>query len=665
MIDTQRNVVTSIEVFNSESDDKTPVHIQKFSKYKKVAEAWWPQLIEKFDNNGKLTSTIDQEVKLLSASAFGKQFKKVLPDREKVLLIANPMPTLRQSLIAVREGSADARDYLNLIADAASFQDWPTALKHLTNLQQVAADKQATQWIGAAVLHAARRNPESLAVLRKLAEQVVGGEMDDQLMLCSYLIERVGTLGDGNETLKMVDQLKEVYMRQPASTGGEYLWNSRRAYWLRSLKRPQTIELQREIATSTPWNTTEQVLYAQDLITAGERKAAYQWLDQYLQQHGDALTSQTVIRNQYTKMLKEDGRNDDLLTYLQSWIDSKSVNNDHHNLYPQYLIALAAAKGLDEADDTVRTWIADAQIEEPLTKDMRSRLNAAVAYATGNRHGIYTNWMDPAWAKPLSEAARFFLNSKNNFEVANEIVGRSHFNQTGASDQLYAEISQRLKETAAELDPKSVQTYVNWIIYRDELSKDYWKAILDTLKERWETAELADRELLENTIDSICRQQFKETELVPFLRLRLNREIAEKDHQETITTRAELFNTLISLPWQQSWEDEAAKLIPELGIGTDEISNQNAKSQQISALMHFTDKMIENRTSFQRQQMLEEEHPEKLTRSQYAETMAKHLETAREGVAATLKRQFTGDSELSKWATLEVMHLNVKLDNDP
>ena len=74
--------------------------------------------------------------------------------------------------------------------------------------------------------------------------------------------------------------------------------------------------------------------------------------------------------------------------------------------------------------------------------------------------------------------------------------------------------------------------------------------------------------------------------------------------------------------------------------------------------------MIENRKSFQRQKMLEEEHPEKLTRTQYAETMAKHLETAREGVAATLKRQFIDDSELSKWATLEVMHLNVNLDND-
>ena len=492
-IERERGVVTSIETFTRESVEDVANSVEKFSQYKKVAGTWWPALIETFDRSGKLTVATNQEVKLLPASTFGKQFKKALPNREKVLLIANPMPTLRQSLIAAREGSADVRDYLNLIVDASDFQDWSAALKHLEKLQKLAADKPAIEWITAAVLHTARRNPESLAVLRKLADRVIAGEMDDELMLCEYLVGQIGTLGDGNEALKMMDRLKEVYLRQPEIAGGEYLWESRRANFLRPLRPSQAIKLQREIATNTPWSTSDQVLYAQDLITAGERDAAYKWLDQYLVKYGDQLKSQAKIRHQYASMLREDGRSEDLLNYLQLWIENKDDKNDHQNLYMQYLVAMAYTKGVEAADDTVRKWIEDAQIDTPLPADTRSRLEAAVNYATGQRYGTYANWMDIVWEKPLLDAGSFFLNSENNKEVATVIVGKGRFSQTSASDELYDELAKQLKATASDLEPKLVETYVNWIVYRDKLSQDDWKAIFDTLKQRWKTAELGDR----------------------------------------------------------------------------------------------------------------------------------------------------------------------------
>ena len=151
---------------------------------------------------------------------------------------------------------------------------------------------------------------------------------------------------------------------------------------------------------------------------------------------------------------------------------------------------------------------------------------------------------------------------------------------------------------------------------------------------------------------------------MPFLRESLDRSIAEKNGPKIIAGRRALFETLIEQPWKQSWEDEAAKLISKLGVDEENPSDQSVLPQQIAALMAFTDQMIENRTTLQRQQMLERKQPEKMTRTEYDETVAKHLESAREGVAATLEQHFTDDSELTKWAQLEAMDLKVKLSRD-
>ena len=68
-----------------------------------------------------------------------------------------------------------------------------------------------------------------------------------------------------------------------------------RAGALSRLAHPETLDLQRKLATDAPWDFSAQVLYAQDLTAAGEFDDALAWLQKQLDDYpgdgsGDSLS---------------------------------------------------------------------------------------------------------------------------------------------------------------------------------------------------------------------------------------------------------------------------------------------------------------------------------------------------------------------------------------
>ncbi len=657
-IDNKRNIVTSIETWNDWIDESSkPSSTRQYSDHKQVAGVWWPGRIESLNQSGERVSETRQNVRLLGPDRFAKRFDKDLPNRDKVLLLSPPIPTVRQAHIAVRDGTADARHRLTLILDASLVQDWDAALRHLQGLETVAAGKPCLPWMRAAVLKAARKNNDMLEALRGLADNIAANQLENELYASEYLIDQVRSVGDHNESLRIVNRLSDVFQRQPPHADGNWRLKKRRAEFRRALGDPQAIDLQREIAAAAPWDFTAQIVYAQDLIGEGEYDAAIQWLEKQLSDYpGDTQTPLESLRDKIAQILRQTGRRDQLVKFMKSWVDAQP---NSHNAYRQYLAALEMDERTEDADALARQWLKDAQIEGQLEPPIRVRLDVAIEYALGQRYQTYMNWIDPNWRQPLAETATYFLESEQHADVAQRILSQHQFTDSDESDLIHAQMTTRLKESAGTLDVKLVQSFVSRLVNRDELSQADWTSISEALLKRWNAEQ--DRQLrnqLGAVIVSIYGTHFANTECLPFLRARIQRAEADKEFGDAASFRRQLLDELVSRDWQQAYEDQAAALISDLGAQDDQTSRL---PKQLRGLFEFVDRMLAARQAADRQKLRDTGHPEKLTRTEYAEQLAELLDSARSGLAETLAQYADQDTELGRWFQLEQMHLNVKL----
>ena len=657
-IDRKRKVVTAVANFNQwKKKGDLPKSVTLYSQYKKVAGVWWPTKIEHKNRDGKTTSLVTQKVRALSADEFAKSFRKFLPKESECLILSQPMPSIRDSHIAIVQEKATLAHHHALLLDDCAVQDWKRAATHVDAIEKLAKGKSATKWIRLAFLKLSVQHEQAADLIDNIVKTLLPQKQHGKF-LANHLYRQAAGVLDHNEILRLLDKIKPIYDRQDALID----WQRLQVQQLRSLGDPRTIELQKEIAVAEPWDSRMQTRYAQDLKESGDLDAAIQWLQKQIDDFPGDRTRATVESHygRIDQFLRGSGRSKQLVEFCQKRTED---NPESRSAMSAYLNALSFDGREEGSDKIAMQWMKDAQVDGELDLATKAKLSAAIDYALGQRPQYHLNSMHPKWHKPLAEVANFFLENEQHPNVASQVINNYRFRDSTEGDELYADIAKRIRKNAPTMSPKLLGTFLGWVANKKLLTEKQSKSVAKTIRQRWDMAnDSNERRLLGNALAQLLSSPFLKPEHLPFLRRRVQRALEDGDlataavHRNTLYTKLSQQST-----WTQEGETEAFELLKQLDEG-QEFADPIPFS--VNALFQLVDTMYAKRVSTASKNADATEHPEELTRQQLARQKVERRKEARLGLAATLGEHATGDDELSGWFLLEQIHQQVTAGKD-
>jgi hypothetical protein len=674
-IDDQRHAVVEIQVFSAGQLSSTT----RFDDFIEVAGTWWAQRIETRDAAGDVTGRTTLSIELRDAAEFAARLAEELPSRagdrgsprlsppSPALLIHFPLPSLQKAKEQLASGAATLEAQLVLLDEAVARQQWDEAFERLAAIETRAAHGPDQAWSGRALLRlvleqAARRHAIVLDKLNGAAAALVAAPPADNYFLANYLLDVASSIADANEQLRLLDALRPTFASQPEYVEGVKRWQERRLDLLANLGRnEERLAEERALAVSVPWDAWRQIYYARDLWNAGQREAAYAWIEQELARNprrDEREQNQLVFA--HADLLHQESRFANEADYLAPRVERGS---DEAELYDRYLSALIYADRLPRAEELATEWLAigrrdDSDSRKLPPRDL-ARLQSAVAYARANRRNINMDGPELKWLAPLADVVRRLAWNPDHYGIAGEILGDYRVADSDEIDAVRRELFARLPARAASLPPQQLSSFVNWLINARELTADDdWKAIAAAARQRWTAADdWEDKQWLSSALVAIYSNRLA-AEYLPFLRAQVD--AADDAHRPA--SRRQLFDALLAQPWSAEFEAESLALVPRLPGGEESAARLPA---ELPALMQWVDRMVQSRVDRARQELDAAGHPEQLTRAELAAKEAEFLKAARAGVADRLAAaEDTSDAELSKWVRLERVTLDVQLERD-
>ena len=664
LIDTEKNVV--LEWRNGwDAEKRTTI---KYSDHVQIAGVWWPQKIENYDSKQQLVATTAQTVEALSQEQFAARLTMHKPDRNKVIVVAMPMPTVSKAEAEVANGTADFQHRLALLLRSSRTQQWDDVLAHMKEMEQFQPKPGMKKWVKPAVLLAARKFEDARQHFLAQADELIANESTDELAIANYIRQQVQQVSDQRENLRLLDRLKPVYDRRPETDGAKWAWMTARAQTLRNLTRnTEAMALQKQLAEQQPWDVSAQTTYASDLRTSGDTKAALAWIKQEIERPTPADNKHRYhyeldqLWGWYADTLRAEGRSTEYVAALEGWL--KTEPNQQY-VFNRYLESLLFDDRVDEANTQAKEWIEAGKKKDELDKPTLDRLTAAIQFALGQGYHHHSNIIDPEWLQPLSETAGYFLDHEHHFEIARQIVTNNRFSRSDEGIQFYKKLASSLVSNAENIPADRIWFFVSWVRNRKHVSQDQWQTVAKTLRERWEAEEdLAKRDQIGRALLSLLASRFPDTDELPFRRRLIARAIeAEAKPEKIASLRKDLFNELVSRDWTEETEAESFELIPQLSGHETKVARS---VERIAALHQFVDQMFAKRVAAAKRTLQDTEHPEELTRSEIAEKYKEFNRKAREGLVGRLASRDENDDEaLVQWETLERLHLELKLNRN-
>lgn len=665
-IDSTRDVVLRVEHLHHGATTSETV----YGDYRQVAGSWWPTRKETLDGKGRRTGLEQLSVVTVGNDEFLAKFEDELSPRDSALIIEAPLPSMRQAEVAVEEGSAGIEERLVLLLRSAWVQNWDDVFEQLEQLEKLAPGKPGVRWVRAAVLRAARRNEDVRRLLESLSGELVDGR-DDEYFLATHILSELSQSAAAEEQLVFLDRLQPVFTRLPEYTYGTRDWQIRRVSVLRNLgRRDDYLALQESVASVAPWDVMAQGQFARDLADAGEFDRAYQWLRKELDRDAERNEFEiSQLRRVYADLLGQHSRSEELVTFLQEWVDAGSENQQ---LYAEYLSALNTADRHEEANSLVKQWLSDGQIEGELTDAALAKFQAALSFALGQRHHYSLNYILPEWIEPLVDTAEFFLQHEHHFSFSRRILDSYYFRQTDEYGGLIRRVAELLSDSGDTLPVDVLTSMVSWCLPTANLTDEDWLETADQLHQRWSSLDEAElRKPFGDLIVQILRARSANDRLLPFMRDRITgiRALEDADDAAAEFTLA-LFNELLARDWSEAYEIEAFELLNELtAVGTTAASVM----VQVESLHRLTDAMLQARFRASMTNLLDSGHPEDLTRTELAAKQNEFRRAARTGLADRLaaeserrrKGRADGDQAaalLDDWFQIERLYLDVSLD---
>lgn len=658
-IDTEKRVVTRTE---SLLDGKV-TFTRTYSDFVEIQGAWWYRRDEVRNADDQVTSLTTTTFTQLDDAAFAKRHAEELAIRNAVEFLHEPLPTIEESETAEADGSAGFEHRLALIVRSSQIQKWDEVLKQLGELDTIVGDKACKRWIRMEILKSARRNAEALelfvAEAARLTDPADVAQPAD-LSRASHLMSSVQTIGDSNESLALLNQLKPVYDRQPDYVAASRRWQQYHIQQLRNLSRmDEWLPLQKTFAGEQPWLINAQTQYARDMAKSGNHKAAYAWLKSVTDRDRKMYSQYEwdQVWRTWADLHQTQGESKAQIAVIKQWVDDEPVSDEP---YSRYLTALEFDDQIDEADATALKWIQDGRVEGKLSPAERVRTSAAINYALGQGWNLSLNVVLPQWYEPLQLTALHFMAHEFHTEFTRSIMDRSQFSNTDAADVVRMRMFEKLQKEAETLDPSRISEYSRWA-RRGPPARDAaaWQPIVDVLRKRWDNLkhpEKGDDEknAVGDALTAIYADVFRQTHYLPFLRERITQ--ADEARQDQYV--AALFNVLMSENWTADVESELFGLLPAILKNQPEMQ----LSAQVDSAHRLVDRLLLARVQADETALRDTGHPERLTRQELAKKKAGFVTASRAGVAARLAEEAKKyDSLLGQWLQIDRMYLDVKL----
>jgi tetratricopeptide (TPR) repeat protein len=658
-IDTEKNVLVKTE---SITDGKVTSTATR-SDFVEIQGAWWPTKLKTVDAKGRVVSSSTVKILALSADEFAKRHAEELAIRERVQFLASPVPSIEDAETAVEDGSAGFAHRLALIVRFSQIQKWDEVLKQLEELEEIVDDKAGRQWIRLEVLKSARRNAEALALVQTLAGQLAEAQPAD-LARAAHLISSAWSIADANETLKLQEQLKPVFDRQPEYSGAKWTWQSHQISSLRNLVRTEELlALEKTHAEQQPWNVYTQAQYARDLAAFGDHRDACAWLQAVVEHPGEWLPHERDYAwRTWADLLNERGESAAQIEVIGKWILEEPPGEDP---YSRYLSAYVFDDQMEEVRTIVLRWLEEGRVDGELSQSAKSKVGAAINFAMGNAWRLYWNNVEPEWYEPLQSAALFYMHHEKHRELASRIMNQHQFSNSDSADAVRVKAFEELLENAATTDPAKLGDFVQWVRNgKPARDAEAWTPIAETIRKRWDKLKHPDdptepdqKHAVGSTLMTLYGGQFHDTLYYPFIRER----IAQAPDRLRDAYVSTLFQNLRGEPFSEKREVELFSLLAELSKNSPETQ----LGVQIEAAHHLVDRLIEARIAAEEKTLQDTGHPEKLTRQKLAAKKAGFRKNARESVAARLDAESKKyDGLLGQWLQMDRMYLDVKLSRN-
>ena len=669
LVDTRRAVARQIQ----EWQDGKVASTTTLSDFVVTSGVWWPGRIEETDDQGRRTRLETLKFTALDGGQFDQTWKAELAGRERVLLLAQPLPRLVEAKRAVAAGKPQLADELVLMLHFCATQQWDRVLEQLGKVERAGAGTPGLRWLRDRVLVGARRRDE--ARRHYLAEAAALGATagssssagstvgqanrgtrtitaspdsppaGDDLYLAEYILDQCHGVVAANEMLSLLKVLRPVYARQGEHLSALKTWRQRQVDYLESARQgDEALALRRQLAVDYPRDYWLQWEYGRSLVSDDQYEAAYAWINGVL---GSGIRwlpeEEDLLRDAVAGWLRSQGRYDEWLDYLAAWVRRSPPERSAYRLY---LVALADGDRAEEADALVARWLQEGRRPERLPADVAARLGVAVERARQSER----------WQPALAEAAIFFARHPSEADLANDIMNDDEFNHSDSCRRVRKAVVKMLRGEAGRLSPTELRRLVSWIAPEDAgVGPQDWKqiaaAVRRALGRRAEPGSaVSTRPALVQVLSHVGP-----AEVLGFLREQLRR--APQPYRAAAARQ--LFRTLLAEPWSAEHENEAFALLEKLSDAEEPASRL---AFAVAGLYRLTDRMVGAR--FQAA-MGKVEHREKLTRSELRRRQQENLRLARQGFRDRLQKEMAGhQGPLGEWIAIERLYLDVLLGKD-
>jgi tetratricopeptide (TPR) repeat protein len=652
VVDLARHVVLSME---GRFDGKVK-GTMKFDDFVEAGGCWWARKVETFDEQGRRTTVSTQTVKELTAEALRQQVRQELAGREQVQFLHEPLPRVADAKHTLQAGKARFDDHFVLMRHFGSSQQWTRAREHLDHADALAAGKPGVRWLRDAFLNASRRHEElKERILAEAGGLAESGRGSEEYALTEYVVGQAAGVLPPTEMLALLDRLRPVYEARPPQVEARKRWQQSRVAYLQSAGRgDEALRLQKQLAADYPHHLDVQQQYVQALANSGDFDAAYDWLKRVLGAEAPWLPDEDeALRSQYTALLDQQGRYDDLVNYLAGWLKREPTGTAP---YAQYLSALIRTGDIDKADALMARWLKEGQVEGERPAVVSAHLHAAIAQALGRGHNLWNDRIEERWLAPLADVALFFARRPDEVYVADNIM-QSTFRNSDACRKVRKTVAGILDRDVGRLTPTQLRVFVNWLMPNDPaVAPEIWKRVAEALGKRWGAETNPEvKNQLGQVVAEVLTHQATAAELIAFL----HRQLREGPEVYRHTYAHALFNTLLAQPWSVEYEDEALALLGRLSEGDDPAGRLRV---EVAALYHLTDRMLEAR---HQALMARVDHQERLTRTELKKKQDENRKLARTGYADRLRQEAGKHGQaLEPWLTAERLYVDVLLDRD-
>jgi tetratricopeptide (TPR) repeat protein len=648
VIDTNRSVILSIEHRNKGKATQRTV----FDDFTEAAGCWWARRVETFDEKDRRTSRSTQTITVLAAGEFKKAIEAELAAKATVVLMKQPLPALDAAKAAAAAGTASFDDHAALTVHFAASQQWMRAQEHLQACEKLTAGKPGMRWLKDAYLQASRRHEELRKRLLDEATEMAKVPDGNDYALAEHLHQQAQQVLQVNEQIELQQRLKPVYERQSPRLQAVKAWRMRQVGLLiQAGQVDRALPLSKQLATDHPQDRHLQHQHAQHLAQAGDYTAALAWLDETLKAKWTPYDEDS-LRSLYARFLEQQSRHRQLAEFSAAWM-ARGLESDEP--FGRHLAALVRSNQVEKAEAIASEWLKAGQVHGVLSPVARRRLDAAIPFALGHGHGLYSNRTPERWHTPLAEAARAFAVDDDRVAYASAILNAWCFEQTDAVRDVRRKLAAILKAEAATLSLAQLESFDLWTQSEAGLEVADWAKIAQTVRTRWDAEKDADKRARLAAVLLRLLNRINTLEALAFLRVQY--EQAQESYQPTAASQ--LFDALLSRPWSRAMEDEAFTILDKMPSTEDAGARL---TQRIAALHRLDDTMLSARFEAL---MKAVKHPETLTRTELQKVRAEYRRKSREDYAERLKQEASKHGgAFAQWLGIEQLWLEALIERD-